>query len=460
MIVLDSAAMGRPARSDIRIFAAIDFKKEFMMFLRMNRRVCSALSVLLLSSTSFSPAVFADSVSAEPGAKTSSAAPKLAAGAVSTTKTARHLAASDDSIEAFGVHAWSLRIEEGPGALRDTVAEGLDADGNVLGRVHIGSGQGGEPSLYVESPYLPGAVTITREVRDKAWLDALTADLERQAWTQAAPMKASGEPLDPSLCAIKTAVAAAAFTSAVAACEPTPAAALCATAIVTLAAAIDDMRRACGGSGSGGTFCTPGTAAPCTCSYRDCDDNIILGIKICNPAGSAYSSCIGCPTSAPDCPDPNYCSPVGTVDSSNWCAENECGGSPGTRTCDQWNSWNACTCGQDPPTNECDWEGQTASGACSHLNCPLGSTATKVCVADPIDSNLTWSECFCDELGGGGNEVEDPLIDNQDPWADDGCEFGPDACTTEVSGRRLCRRCSVTDLGTGTCLLWYPWAPC
>lgn len=419
------------------------------------RRLRAVVSTFLILSSSMTPAVFADQGPAKPLLAAQDDAPSP-----SIQVTSRDIPASEENRRAFGVHVWSLRTEEGPTGLRDTHIVGLDASGEPLGRIHLGAGQGGESSLLVVAPYLPGAARITREVRDQGWLDAFTADLKHHAAVRTGPLKSSGEPLDPDLCNIKRLAAAAAFTAAVAACEPTPGIALCAAAIATLVSAIDDMNRACGDSS--GTLCTPGTAAPCSCSYRDCDDNIILGIKICNPAGSAYSSCIGCPTSKPDCPDPNFCEPEGTVDASNWCAENECDGEPGSRTCGHWNTWDRCTCAGDPPSNECDFEGQTAPAACSgEINCPLGSQANKVCVADPIDSNLTWSECFCDGFDeGGSNEVEDPEIDDVPGGYSGDCEFGPDACTTEVSGRQMCRRCNVTDVATGNCLIWYPWRPC
>ena len=370
------------------------------------------------------------------------------------------LTASEASFDQFGVRTWVLSRESSPKAgIAVTQVEGLSEDRELLGSIRIQQDSQNPPSLTAQPPHLRGATAPLREVRKQQWVEAFVrdvGDLQLHGDGLGRVEKLGPNPPNPDICVIKTTAAGVAFAAAVVACSPADAGLACGAAVTALGLALDDMRRACG-SGPPPTLCDPGSVAPCSCQYGTCDGPAV-GVKICQPNGNGYSSCLGCPNSPPDCTNPAACSPMGIQDSSNWCADNECEGVQGERTCESSLVWGSCTCGDFTPLNECDYEGQTAPQACQGvINCPLGSTATKVCARDPLDSNLAWSDCFCDEPPPG--DVEPPHIDDPGPW-EDTCPWGPDGCDTVVDERRLCRRCNVMDVATGTCLLWYRWEPC
>ncbi len=360
--------------------------------------------------------------------------------------------ASERTRETFEIFAWAVYQSSDPWSETSTTqAIGTSQDGVDVASLRFQQDAFGSASVHSTPPHVRGATKTLREFRKLALIQAYLDDIdaENSAEGPFGLQKSAG-----SECLLKRAALAAAITAATAACASLNPVA-CGAALLSVAIAAAEVENACGNQNS---LCQPGAVDECWCTYDDdCESPLPVGVRYCNQWGSSWSSCVGCPSGPPDCTGPdNSCSPTGSLDESSYCADNECNGADGFRVCNSINEWEDCTCDGNP-SDECDYEGQTAPQACaSEINCPLGETATKVCVSDE-NSNRTWSECFCDDGGGSDGDPEPPGIDDVGPPFEP-CPYDNEGCITEVDGRRLCRECLLP--AENACLAWGRWEPC
>ncbi|MEM9558593.1 MAG: hypothetical protein AAGC60_30350 [Acidobacteriota bacterium] len=370
------------------------------------------------------------------------------------------LEASEPTTRELGVEWWAVGLLPSP----------QDGVRGVSGMAVQGTGDRGEPIVsiaYRPSDEPVARVHVHRAAAERGFgadqvstwqiLRFVQQDLEALSHSEARlPAKAAAGP-DPdpvgggASCATARAAYAASLATASNAClsaVTTPQQVLCAAALVTVANAFRTMISECGPDEMNLYSCFPNTSQVCLCAYpRDCNGGQATGLRVCNPDGQGWGPCNGCPAAPPEGCD--ECRFPGEVDSSNYCAEQECTQGSGYRECDVFANgqllWDDCICEGDDLILECDYEGQINPNGCSQpISCPTGGTPQQVCIQDS-EGNRQWSECHCSNDGPGGG-IGDPPQNVE---------------ARLVRSIRYCRSCSAwSDAPPFNCEEWNRWSVC